>query len=643
VAINIPIISSLEGKGFDQAILQLKTLETNSERAGFVMGKAFLPAVAALGALTVVAGASVKAAIEDDAAQAQLALALKNVTGATDGQIASVEQQIAAMQMATGVADDELRPAYASLLTGTKSIAEANKALSLAMDVSAATGTDLATVSDALAKAYGGNTRAINQLSPEIKAMIKDGASLAEVQDVLNKNYGGAAATAAGTAQGAFKRLNVALQEAKESIGRALLPAIEAVLPLLISFGNWASDHTSILLAVGTAVGALASAIIAYKIAQLAANAVTIVATALNWELAASAAAVGTASTLGVGAAAIAAGLAVVAGAVLIYKNNNKAATVATTELTQAQKDAAAANDLYARRTNVLGPTFKEYEASVKAVEAANKSNNSTTSTATDKAKALADRVKEAADALQTYMVTALKDAQSELETATTKFDDFAKTVSEGIKDAFSFKDAKTAGDDTGAGFLQGLRDQVKGIVQYGQDVKQLLTMGLSQEALKAVLDAGGESGAAIAKELIAGGTNAIIETNDLVASAQYAADLIGAGAAAQWYGAGVTSAQQYLKGVEDAFAAAQAKLGAKGIKLPDIKGIGAGFSDSLSGPSVIPVSPFRPEQGGGIPGGGVTVNVTGGLDSSAEIGQAVVNAIRAFNRTNGPAQIAVA
>jgi hypothetical protein len=72
-------------QGFAKAITQLKKLETNSERAGFIAGKAFLPAVAALGALTAAAGYSVKAAIEDDsAAQAQLAKQLQNVVGATD-------------------------------------------------------------------------------------------------------------------------------------------------------------------------------------------------------------------------------------------------------------------------------------------------------------------------------------------------------------------------------------------------------------------------------------------------------------------------------------------------------------------------------------------------------------------------------
>ena len=158
----------------------------------------------------------------------------------------------------------------------------------------------------------------------------------------------------------------------------------------------------------------------------------------------------------------------------------------------------------------------------------------------------------------------------------------------------------------------------------------------------KSVLDAGGESGAAIAAELIKGGSKAILETNALVESSQMAAAIIGQQAANQWYGAGVSNAQSYLQGVEAAFAEAQKRLGAKGIKLPDIKGIGASFSESLAGPSVTPIQVSKPTPGYGGPGGGVTVNVSGGISTSAEIGEAVVNAIRAYNRAAGPADIAV-
>jgi len=614
MAINIPIISSLEGKGFEKAILQIKALETTSEKAGFIAGKAFLPAVAAMGALTVAAGYSVKAAVEDEAAQAQLARALVNVTNATDAQIASVEEQINKMQMATGVADDELRPAFASLLRGTNNVAMATDALSLAMDISAGTGQDLAGVSDALAKAYGGNFKALKQLSPEIYGMIKDGASLDDVMAALAGTFGGSAATAAGTAQGQFKRLNVALDEAKESIGKALLPAITAVLPYLITFGNWAADHTGILLGVGTAIAAISTALIAFKVAQVVANTVTVITTALNWSLAASAAAANTALTLGVGAAAIAAGLVVAAGAFLVYKNATKSATEETGKFKE-------------QLGPMLGPELTNtYDKAVK------------TGGAVDD---MAAKVKKASDALKTYMVTALKDAQSALEDAQGAFNDFATSVSDGLKDAFSFKDAKDAGDETGKGFLDGLRAQVKGIQTYSKDVSTLLTLGLSQDALQAVLDAGGESGAAIAAELIKGGSTAILETNALVESSKVAAAIIGQQAAKQWYGAGVSNAQSYLQGVEAAFDEAQKRLAKKGLKIADIKGISASFSESLAGPSVTPINMARPEQGGGIPGGGVVINVSGVM-TNAQTGQAVLDSLTQYTQVYGPLNLAI-
>jgi hypothetical protein len=614
VAINIPIISSLDGSGFTKAIAQLKKLETNSERAGFIAGKAFLPAVAALGALTAAAGYSVKAAIEDSAAQAQLAKTLQNVVGATDAQISATEKSISAMAMQTGVADDQLRPALASLVLGTQDLSTANDALNLALDISAGTGADLATVSDALSKAYGGNFKALRQLSPQLYAMIKDGASLDEVMAQLSRTFGGSAAVAANTAEGKFKRLGIALSETAEAIGMAILPAVEAVLPYLISFGNWAQDHVSVLLAVGTAIGAISVALIAFKAAQVIANAVTIVTTALNWSLAASAAAANTALTLGVGAAAIAAGLVVAAGAFITFKNATKTSV---------------------ETIKPFGPQLSEINKGLGPVEKG-------LSGAGNAAKSMADKVKEASEALKKYLQTALEDAQTQLQDAQVAFTDFATNVSDSIKDAFSFADAKDAGDETGAGFLQGLRDQVAGIVKYGTDVKTLLEMGLSQQALQAVLDAGGESGAAIAAELIAGGVGAIAETNDLVMAAEYAAATIGQQAAASWFGAGVDNAKSYLQGVEAAFDEAQKRLKAKGLKLADIKGISAGFSDAITRPPVASVTPLQLGGNSGMPGGGpVTINLST-LVPNATAGEAIVNAIRAYNRAAGPANIAV-
>lgn len=614
MAINIPIISSLDGTGFAKAIAQLKKLETNSERAGFIAGKAFLPAVAAMGALTAAAGYSVKAAIEDSAAQAKLAKTLQNVVGATDAQISATEKSISSMAMQYAVADDELRPALASLVLGTQDLATANTALTLAMDVAAGTGTDLQTVSDALSKAYGGNYKALKQLSPQLYAMIKDGASLDEVMAELSRTFGGSAAAAANTAEGKFKRLNIALGEAAEAIGAAMLPAIEAVLPYLTKFATWAQDHVGTLTLVGSVIGGIALALIGFKAAQILANAVTVVTTALNWGLAASAAAANTALTLGTGAALIAAGLVVAAGAFLAFKAATKTAV---------------------EEVKPFGPQLSEINGGLGPVTKGLGGAGSA-------AKSMADKIKEATEALQKYLKAALEDAQKQLVDAQTAFSDFATNVSDSIKEAFSFADAKDAGDETGAGFLQGLRDQVAGIVKYGNDVKTLLEMGLSQQSLQAVLDAGGESGAAIAAELIAGGASAIAETNDLVMAADNAAATIGQQAAAQWFQAGVDNAQAYLQGVEAAFDLAQKRLKAKGLKLADIKGISAGFSEAITRPPVPSVTPMQVGGDMGMPGGGpVTINLST-LVPNATAGEAIVNAIRAYNRAAGPANIAV-
>jgi hypothetical protein len=165
--------------------------------------------------------------------------------------------------------------------------------------------------------------------------------------------------------------------------------------------------------------------------------------------------------------------------------------------------------------------------------------------------------------------------------------------------------------------------------------------MGLSQNALQAVLDAGAESGSAIAAELIDGGASAIIETNALVEASNAAAAIIGLQAANQWYGAGVSNAQSYLQGVEAAFAAAQASLAQKGINLADIKGISASFDNGLSGPSVTPVTPGRSmnDSFGGIGGffDGFNVTVQAGLVSTPDqIGQQIIEAIQKAQRRSG-------
>jgi len=275
--ITIPLITEFKDVGIKQALREFKKLETAGEKAQFAIKKAAVPAAAALGAVVAVIGASVKAAIEDEAAQANLSRQLKASTGATDAQVASVEKYIGTLGRSVAINDSEARPALIKLITATKDVTEAQDLLSVAIDVSAATGSDLQTVAEALAMAYVGNTRGLKALSPEVMKLIKDGGSFADVLSTLESSFGGAGEAAANTAAGGLKKLSIAFAETQESIGAAFLPVLEALLPYLQAFASWAEKNPGVFLAIIAIIGALALAIIAVNI-QLAIQAALLAA-----------------------------------------------------------------------------------------------------------------------------------------------------------------------------------------------------------------------------------------------------------------------------------------------------------------------------------------------------------------------------
>jgi hypothetical protein len=263
MAISVPIVSEWNPKGIERAVADFQKLEGAGAKANFAIKKAALPAAAAVGALGVALVGATKAAMEDQAAQAELARTLSISASATDAQIAANEELISKMSLASGIADDALRPALASLARGTKDLGQAQEGLSLAMDISTATGADLTSVSDALAKAYQGNFKGLRALSPEMATLIKEGADLNTVMSVLGGTFGGATATAAGTAEGQMKRFGIAISEAKENIGAALIPVVEKALPLLTAMGSWAQENTTTFLVIAGVIGGIGVAILA--------------------------------------------------------------------------------------------------------------------------------------------------------------------------------------------------------------------------------------------------------------------------------------------------------------------------------------------------------------------------------------------
>lgn len=227
---------------FDADLDGLKkgTADADKEVEGFAgkvgeFGKkaaaAFAVAAAAAAAYAVkLAVDGVKAAIEDEQAQLKLANALEAATGATNAQIKAVEDQILKTSLATGVADDKLRPALQRLATATGDTEKAQKLLNLALDISAATGKPLETVSNALGKAYEGNTTALVKLNAGISTAEAKTLGYTGAVQQLTDLYGGAAAANADTFQGRIDRVKVAFDETKESIGQALLPIVEKLL-----------------------------------------------------------------------------------------------------------------------------------------------------------------------------------------------------------------------------------------------------------------------------------------------------------------------------------------------------------------------------------------------------------------------------
>jgi len=166
-ALTLKLIADIDdfNKNLNKGSTEVEGFGGKIEKFGKVAAAAFAAAAAAAVAYAgKIAIDGVKAAIEDEAAQVRLAAALENATGATRDQIAAVETQITKTALATGVADDQLRPALQRLALSTGDTAKAQELLNLALDVSKATGKPLETVANALGKAYDGNTTALGKL-----------------------------------------------------------------------------------------------------------------------------------------------------------------------------------------------------------------------------------------------------------------------------------------------------------------------------------------------------------------------------------------------------------------------------------------------------------------------------------------------
>ena len=226
-AVIARIMSQYSDKGSKAAQKDIAKLGRNIDAFGAKATKAFAAAgiasVAFAGKLAVDA---VQGAMAEQKQLASLANALRNSAGATDTAIAANEAYLDSLELQVAIDNDQLIPALQTLVVGTGNLAQAQTLLSLATDVAAYSGKDLASVSMALSKAVNGNFTALTKLGiPLSKAAVKS-KDFAAIQKELTKETKGAAAAAANTFAGKLERLRLEFGQSADKIGYALLPAL---------------------------------------------------------------------------------------------------------------------------------------------------------------------------------------------------------------------------------------------------------------------------------------------------------------------------------------------------------------------------------------------------------------------------------
>ena len=253
----IDIATEFTGKkAFKQAENSTETLTKNVKKLAGAFGLAFGTAqILAYGK------ASVKAAAEDQKAQQQLALALKNVGLERDA--ATSEALIQRLQSEYGIVDDLLRPAYQGLAIAVRDSTEAQRLLNLSLDISAATGKDLGSVTTALSRAYLGNNTALSRLGVGISKADLKAKSFYEITTELQDTFKGSATAAANTFSGSMAKLGVASANVSEIIGTSLIDALkglgdqDSVDNLAASMERAAERTGDVIRGIGVLIGKL--------------------------------------------------------------------------------------------------------------------------------------------------------------------------------------------------------------------------------------------------------------------------------------------------------------------------------------------------------------------------------------------------
>jgi hypothetical protein len=634
---------------------------------------------------------AVKAAAEDQKSQEQLKIALENTVGANKSQVAAVEDSVTALMYQTATADDALRPALSKLVRATQDVTQAQSLLKLALDISAGSGRDLTSVSTALSRAALGNFTALTRLGIPLDQNAVKAKDLDGVLSGLASSFAGAATKNAQTFEGQLKTLKIAVGELEENVGKQLIPILSDYAAVLVSL---TTDTAKAESSTKTWFDRLTAGI-GYLISN----------------------------TPALGPALKALGF--VNDKIREQADSLKQNSQVTSRVTKSFKDLTLVQETNSKSTKASTTATDK----AKAAAAAYADWLAKAEAATAK---LRQETQTLADALREKLNLQLDDAVSKLADAQGAFDAFGKGVGAAITGSFNFGDAQSevAGnaadvktalqkqadaqakvnkaqaafnffkrDDYAAilaeamgelalaseevvatqakpmTFFDALAKQAQKAKDFGVLVNRLIAAGLSETALSQVLAAGVDGGSAIATEIL-DSADGVLKANTLTQSMTNLADEMGKRAAAKYYGAGVSSATEFLKGINDTIKTVEVALKKPNLDQIDVitaavgaltpaqitdiqteigrylQGAQIGMGTLMAeggvvtkattitageaGPEAIIPLDRMGEFGFGGGGANVTINVNGGDP------QSVVNALRTYMRQNGSVPIAV-
>lgn len=665
MAINIPIFSSLDTKGFDRAKKEFQSLEGFGAKAGYIVKNAMLPIAAAAGGVAAGLGMAAKAAAEDEKSMAQLEGQLRRSVGATQEQIDAVSAYVDGTQLALGVTDTMVRQGLGTLVRATQDTTKAQELMNLALDISAATGKDAETVAVALAKSYGGQLSSLKKLGiPLDEATIKT-KDFDAAQRQLADTFGGAAQENANTFSGRVQRLKLRFEEMVEAVGYKVLPIltdlVEKITELVDAFSedglggairvfrgqmqgltrdsdgtiNGFGNFVNALITVRNALGHVLNMFIRlYNVLPFLDN-------------------IGT--------------IDMVDQLTTNFGELYGALSKTTQEMERQQKLKGFMGPVASRNLQDLTDYQKAYrdglretvdteEQLTKASGGSNKKLAEKKKSTEDAAKALKaynEALTEAVENVRDKFSPALRDANENLTNAQNLYNDFYTGIRKGVTSVLDIGTAwREAADSEGAkSFFGVLSDQSEKAKRLAFNLSFLITRGLDDPTLlQTILNQGTDTGLAISEALIAGGEEGLTKLKDLSAGVSEAADYIAKLSADKWFKSGVDQATKVVEGVQSIIDQTEFALKFV-VSVEGANQLGAAFGSNvqnvMNGGAPAPM--FNPAEfsaaafmalgqpaggGGAVRTSSVNINVNGGDPN------AVVDALRRYMQSNGSVPI---